>query len=146
MGMYFLASLTIFVAVLGVSGHIVWSVLPALVLPVVSVVLVVSALTLLMSLLDVCNRDLRQLLNNLLTIWFFLVPIVYQHNMAPKRIRVLRSIDPMNLIIGQFRDVLYYGRISHPGHMGVMLVVSASAFVVSLMVFRRLAVDLPKDV
>jgi ABC-type polysaccharide/polyol phosphate export permease len=146
MALYFLTSLVVFIGFLGLFGHMAWAVLPAIVLPVIAVLLLVSALTLLLSLLDVYNRDLRQLLNNLLTIWFFLVPIVYRPNMTPSKLKVLRSIDPMNLTIGQFRDVLYYGRLSHLDHMAVMLVVSVAAFAISLTVFRRLAVNLPKDV
>ena len=146
MAVYFLISLVVFIGYLALFGHLVWSVLPAILLPVIAVLLLVSAITLLLSLVDVYNRDLRQLLNNLLTIWFFLVPIVYRPNMTPSKLKVLRSIDPMNLTIGQFRDVLYYGHLSHPNHMAIMLAVSAGAFAVALVVFRRLAVNLPKDV
>ena len=146
MAVYFLITLTMFVAYLAAVHHIVWSVFPAIVLPVVALLLVVSAITLLLALLDVYNRDLRQLLNNLLTIWFFLVPIVYRPAMAPSRLWVLRSIDPMNLIISQFRDVLYFGKLSHPDHMALMLVVSVCTFLASWVAFRRLAINLAKDV
>src|SRR4051794_18759131 len=146
MALYFLSSLTVFVTYLAVKGQIAWSVLPALAVPILALILVVSAMTLLMSLLDVYNRDLRQLLNNILTVWFFLVPIVYRPEMTPSRIRVLRSVDPMNLIVGQFRDVLYFGHVSHPLHMVETLAMAVGLFAVSLVVFRRLAVNLPKDV
>jgi ABC-type polysaccharide/polyol phosphate export permease len=52
----------------------------------------------------------------------------------------------MNLIVGQMRDVLYFGRINHPEKLVQMVVLAALLFVITLWAFRRLAVDLPKDV
>ena len=62
-----------------------------------------------LALVDVFNRDLRFVLNNLLTVWFFLVPIVYARRMADGRLDLVRTVDPMNHVIARFRDVLYDG-------------------------------------
>lgn len=143
---YFLVTLTGFVAYLAVRGRLEWPVLPVVLLPTLALFLLVSSVSMWLSLIDVYNRDLRQILGNLLTIWFFLVPIVYRHEMVPARVRFLRSVDPMNMIVGQFRDVLYYGHISHAPHLVLMLVVCSVFFAVTVAGFRRLAADLPKDV
>ena len=146
MGAYFLATLAGFIAFLGLRGHLEPVVLPVVVLPVLALFLLVSSIAMLLSLIDVYNRDLRQVLGNLLTIWFFLVPVVYRAEMAPGSLRFLRSVDPMNMIVGQFRDVLHYGKVSRPLHAVLMLAVCAGCFLASRAVFRRLSVQLPKDV
>ena len=120
--------------------------LPALVLPVTSVTLLVGAVAMLLALLDVFSRDLRYMLNNLLTVWFFLVPIVYHRRMVSDSVEVVTWIDPMRPIVDQFRDVLYEGRIDHWWAHLATLGACTALFLVGLAVFRRLAVDLAKDV
>jgi lipopolysaccharide transport system permease protein len=119
--------------------------LPWLLLPLTSVVLLVAALSTLLALLDVFNRDLRYLLHNLFTVWFFLVPIVYHQRMVSDRVRDLTAIDPMRWIIEQFRDVLYRGEVDVLAST-VTLLACAALFVGALVVFARLSVDLAKEV
>jgi ABC-type polysaccharide/polyol phosphate export permease len=146
MGFYFLVSLTGFVVYLAFQGQVVYSVLPALALPIVALFLLISSISMVLSLIDVYNRDLRMVLGNILTVWFFLVPIVYRPGMTPGPLRFLRSIDPMNMIVGQFRDILHFGQLSRPIHAALMLVVCSGLFVVCRTGFRRLSRDLAKDI
>lgn len=146
MSLYFVTTLTVFVAYLGGTGQLNWAVLPLLLGPTVALMLIVSSLSLVFTVIDVYNHDLRYLIGNILTIWFFLVPIVYRQNMAPRQVTFLRSVDPMNMVVGQFRDLLYFGQVSRPGHMALMLGAAVSAFLVALAVFRRIARDVVRDV
>lgn len=146
MGLYFLLSLAAFLVYLAARGHLFLSTLPWLPLPVAALFLFVISLSLLAALLDVYNRDLRWMLGNLLSVWFFLVPIVYRQEMAPRPLRFLRSVDPMNMIVGQFRDILFWGHLSRPGHLALMLATSSVAFGGALRLFRRCSHELPKDV
>lgn len=141
----FLVTLALFVVYLAVTRQLSLAILPMLVLPLVALVLFVTGLALMMALIDVYNRDLRHLLGNLLTVWFFLVPIVYTHEMVTGWPRILRSVDPMNLIVGEFRDILYWHHLSRPVHMVVMLVLSACSMAVSLAVFGHFSARLPKE-
>jgi lipopolysaccharide transport system permease protein len=104
------------------------------------------ALAVLLALVDVFNRDIRQVLNNLLTVWFFLVPIVYSGRMAGDRLEVVRALDPMGHVVGLFRQVLYQGRVTSWTPWLLTPVLCGLAFAAGLAVFRRLAVDLAKDV
>lgn len=125
---------------------LVLSVLPAILLPVTSLILFVASVAMLLALLDVFNRDLRYVLNNLLTVWFFLVPIVYHRQMLDGPLRTVTAADPMHWIIDQFRAVLYEGRVDDLPAAVLTLVGCAALFVASLALFRRLAVDLAKEV
>jgi len=142
----FVVGLVGFVIYLETVGRLNLVLVPLLVVPVVAVVLFVMSLSMMLALVDVHNRALRSVLANLLTVWFFLVPVVYSPEMVSARLRTLRSVDPMNMIVGQFRDLLYYGHVSRPFHMGLMMIVCVAFFLVCLTVFRRFAVDLPRDV
>jgi ABC-type polysaccharide/polyol phosphate export permease len=141
MALPFLLLLVGFVAWLAVTGDLHAGVLPALAVPVVAVVLLVAGLATLLALVDVFNRDLRFVLHNLLTVWFFLVPIVYSPRMADGRLELLRAVDPMNLVVRDFRDVLYAGEL-HAGHLALTAAVCAAFFLATQWVFRRLSADL----
>lgn len=141
----FLATLAIFVAALAARGELPLVTLPVLVAPMVAVILLTMALSMFVGLVDVYSHDLRRVLGNILTVWFFLVPIVYRPHMAPGSIAVIRSFDPMNLVVTQMRDVLYRGRLLHAVELGVMLVLSAALFAGALAVFRRFSTDVAKD-
>jgi ABC-type polysaccharide/polyol phosphate export permease len=52
----------------------------------------------------------------------------------------------MNMIVGQFRYVLYHGHVFRPAHVVLMLLACSAAFLVSLAVFRRAARNLPKEI
>jgi ABC-type polysaccharide/polyol phosphate export permease/GT2 family glycosyltransferase len=146
MSLYFLVSLVGFVVYLAIAGQLSYALLPFLVAPVLCLYLFVGALAVLLALIDVYNRDLRSVLANLLTIWFFLVPIVYHQQALGHGLQFLQSVDPANLIVGQFRDVLYYGHISHLGHMIELLVICLATWLICLEVFRRQDPRLPKEV
>ena len=143
----FLVLLVLFVAYLALFTErgIDASVLPALVVPLASVVLLVGGLSTVLALLDVFNRDLRYLLHNLFTVWFFLVPIVYHQRMVSERVRAVTAIDPMRWIIEQFRDVLYHGHFDALDSF-LTLLACGGLFVGALVVFARLSVDLAKEV
>lgn len=134
-----------FVVVLAFTTGVELVLLPLLVLPVAALLLFTSAVAMLLSLVDVYNHSMRFVLSNVLTVWFFLVPIVYRPDMAGEIGRVLRSIDPINMIVGQFRAILYWGHISRPLHMVLMVVASSAAFALSLTIFNRLSSEVPKE-
>ena len=148
MSVPFVSLLVLFAGVVSFAGgsDVDPLLLPVLVVPVVSMVALVAGLSLLLSLVDVFNRDLRYVLHNLLTVWFFLVPIVYHPRMAGGRIQTILEVDPMRHVVGQFRDVLYDGAIDDPLGHALTFVACRAFFAVALAVFRRGAVDLAKDV
>jgi lipopolysaccharide transport system permease protein len=146
LAVFFVLNLIVFVIFLMVTGPLNLALLPLLVVPTLALVLLVMSLATVLALVDVYNRDLRVVLANLLTAWFFLIPIVYSQGMVSRRMRVLRSIDPMNMIVGQFRSLLYYGHLSRPAHLALMAAVCSALSVACIAGFRRFAPDLPRDV
>ena len=56
--------------------------------------LVLLGLALLVSALTVHFRDLKDILGNLLTLWFFATPIIYPMQQAPEKYRWLHQPQP----------------------------------------------------
>lgn len=146
MFVYFVLSLVIFCAVLLGLGRLEFELLPLLVLPIVSLFLLVSALTMVLSFIDVYNRDIRFVMASALSAWFFLEPIVYRPSMATPGMRFVAQFDPVNSLVGEFREILYYRYISNWAGFGWGLLVCAGLFAGSWLLFRVRAAQLPKDV
>jgi ABC-type polysaccharide/polyol phosphate export permease len=146
MSLYFLITLFGLLVYLAVSGQLYVKLLPLLVFPIASLYLLVGAFAILLALIDVYNRDMRQVLGNVLTIWFFLVPIVYAPHMISPTLRFLRSADPASLIVGQFRQVLFDGKVTQSSHLVYVLLLCGACFVGAVGITRRASRNLAKDI
>ena len=84
--------------------------------PVVVIVQLIfsAALALLFSALMVHFRDLRDILSNLLTLWFFSTPIIYSMREAPGLSKRLLDLNPMTHLIVSYQEILFFpGAIGH---------------------------------
>jgi ABC-type polysaccharide/polyol phosphate export permease len=64
-------------------------------------------LALLLSALAVHFRDIRDLLANLLTLWFFATPIIYALSQAPPSVRPLLNLNPFTHLAVAYQEVLF---------------------------------------
>jgi lipopolysaccharide transport system permease protein len=142
--LFFSTTLGAWTAYLVATGSVHVTTLVWLIIPMVTLVEVAFTLVLLLSLVDVFNRDIRQVIGNLLTIWFFLVPVVYRRQMVPSSMRWTQVIDPMNRIIVQFRAVLYGDRAPAGGPMLLTTVTATVLLGAALTLFRHHATGLAK--
>jgi lipopolysaccharide transport system permease protein/teichoic acid transport system permease protein len=56
------------------------------------------------SAINVIHRDIAQILNVVLTIWFWITPIVWVQSMAPNYIMRIIKLNPMLYIVEGYRD------------------------------------------
>jgi ABC-type polysaccharide/polyol phosphate export permease len=100
--------------------------------------------------LTVHFRDIKDILANWLTFWFFATPIIYPmtfgtiQKSAP--LRLLLNLNPMTHIIQGYQYCLFYGEIFHWKRLGVTLLVSLLLFAVGYMIFDRLRDSFPEEV
>ena len=66
-----------------------------------------TGLALLVSALTVHFRDVRDLLANLLTLWFFATPIIYPITQAPERVRRVLNLNPFTHLAIAYQEVLF---------------------------------------
>lgn len=78
-------------------------------LPVVMAVqlMLTLGLALLLSVLTVHFRDLRDLVGNLLTLWFWATPIIYPTDIIPERWRPLLNLNPFTHLAIAYQEVLF---------------------------------------
>ena len=104
-------------------------------------------LALLVSALTVHFRDVRDLLANLLTLWFFATPIIYPFAQAPERVRRLLNLNPFTQLAIAYQEVLFRpGPFSQVTRLFAVAVASVLIFLFGYFVFDRLRDTLPEEV
>ncbi len=102
--------------------------------------------SLLISSLSVHFRDLRDILANFLTLWFFCSPVIYpltfaiqQDDQVIARIfqRVL-YINPISYIMDGYHQTLFHGSLPDWRYLMIVLACSIAIFIIGYFVFDRL--------
>ena len=104
-------------------------------------------LALIVSALTVHFRDLRDLLANLLTLWFFATPIIYPLTEAPPRVRPFLNLNPFTHLAVAYQEVLFIaGPFAAWSRLLAVGVLAVAVLVVGYATFDRLRDTLPEEV
>ena len=99
-----------------------------------------------LAMLTVRYRDLHQLVGNLLTLWFFLTPVLYPASMVPARFQPLLVFNPMALLVTAFQNVLYEGEAPAAGHLAAVVAEAVFVLALGLALCARMRWELAEDV
>ena len=99
------------------------------------------------SALTVHFRDIKDLLANLLTLWFFSTPIIYPMFVAPGMAKQLLNLNPFTHLAVSYQEILFYpGPFGHWRWLVALLVASAAWFLAGYWVFDRLRDSFAEEV
>jgi lipopolysaccharide transport system permease protein len=82
-------------------------------------------------------RDADQILQSLLLVNIYLLPIFFLPEMTPSVLVPVVACNPFSPVVWVFQDALYYGEFRHWAAWGAFLVLSLVSFAGGLAVFRR---------
>jgi lipopolysaccharide transport system permease protein len=134
LGLVILAAFSVYAGVPIVSSDLAW--LPVIVAVQLALTL---GLALLLSALSVHFRDIRDLLGNLMTLWFFATPIIYPYSQAPERFRPLLDLNPFTHLAIAYQQVLYVdGPYRDGARLSAVALVGVVALLAGYVVFDRL--------
>jgi ABC-type polysaccharide/polyol phosphate export permease len=103
--------------------------------------------SLLVSAMTVHFRDLKEILGNLLTLWFFATPIIYPMSQVPERYKWAINLNPMTHLAISYQEVLFYpGPHGHWKWLMALLVGSVFVFLAGYFVFDRLRDSFAEEV
>ena len=96
-------------------------------------------LALILSALTVHFRDIRDILSNLLTVWFFVTPIIYPWQEAPDSIKRFLNLNPFMHLAVSYQEILFFdGPFGHLKWMLVLGAISILFFLLGYFIFDRL--------
>lgn len=94
-------------------------------------------LTLLLSTFTVLMRDTKHILANILTLWFFLTPILYPLSQIPEKYRFLIYFNPAALYSLSYHDLFFWGRWPDWTYLGVLTLLGIIILLVAILFFER---------
>lgn len=108
-------------------------------LPVILVVQVMftAGVCLVLSMANLFYRDVKYLIEIVITLWMFATSVVYPVSRIGGRMGSLLALNPMTPIIDAYRAVVLHGQLPAAGPFGYAAVVSAALLVVSWIAFHR---------
>jgi ABC-type polysaccharide/polyol phosphate export permease len=142
LGLPILAVFLVYYRISPDRAELVWLPLVVLVqlLLTVGLALIVSALT-------VHFRDIKDLLANLLTFWFFATPIIYPMAAAPIEGRRLLNVNPFTHLAISYQEILFYnGPFGHWKWLLALLLASMGLFLFGYFLFDRLRDSFAEEV
>jgi homopolymeric O-antigen transport system permease protein len=102
---------------------------------------------LILSALTVHFRDIRDILSNLLTLWFFATPIIYSYKFAPTMARRFMNLNPFSHLAISYQEILFFpGPFGHWKWLAALGVGSIVWFLVGYWVFDRLRDSFAEEV
>jgi len=134
----YILSLPLMVGLGALAG--IWPDVHALAFPLVLLVQLVFTLgvTFVVSALNVRFRDLQHIVANVLTLWFFVTPVLYIPNAVPEPYRRLYLIaNPMAVIITSYQGIFYEHRWPHPRALAIVALGSVVLLTIAAQVFER---------
>lgn len=106
-----------------------------------------AGLALVLSALTVHFRDIRDILSNLLTFWFFATPIIYPMSQAPGFGRRLLNLNPFTHLAVSYQEVLFYdGPFGHWKWLVALGAASVIVFLGGYFLFDRLRDSFAEEV
>jgi ABC-type polysaccharide/polyol phosphate export permease len=101
--------------------------------------LLTVGLALIVSSLTVHFRDVRDLLQNLLTLWFFATPIIYPISQVPPRVRQVLNLNPFTHLAVAYQEVLFkQGPFTQVNRLLAVGAMSILMFAFGYFIFDRL--------
>jgi lipopolysaccharide transport system permease protein len=94
-------------------------------------------IALLLSSLNVYYRDIQHILGNLITLWFFLCPIIYPASSVPERFRFSLTLNPMARIIQQYHHIFLDGVYPSLKHISFLAGMGFLVFFIGCYVFNQ---------
>jgi ABC-type polysaccharide/polyol phosphate export permease len=116
-----------------VPGLRILLVIPA----VISLVALTASLSLLFSAAHVYFRDMRYLVQAALTVWLYVTPVFYPLQLAPHRIRMFLSLNPMTGVVELFRASVVGADPGWTSSLYALVVWIVAATVGALVLHRR---------
>lgn len=98
-----------------------------------------TGFALILAALTVHFRDIRDILSNVLTVWFFATPVIYPWYDAPVGTRRFLSFNPIAHLVVSYQEVLFFhGPFGHLKLLLLLGLISVAFFLFGYFLFDRL--------
>ena len=100
--------------------------------------LFVYSLSLILASFNLYYRDVQYLFNLVITLWFYVTPVIYAVEFFPEKYRIVFQLNPMAVFINAYRQVLLGGDFPKWSSLGIGVLLSLILFFIAKKIFEKL--------
>lgn len=126
---------------LGISVQILW-------LPLIALIQYVMLLgfTFILSAIEMYMRDIEHIVNFILSMAFYVTPILYTPDIFPKKLAWVLKLNPMSYLVNAYRSIFFYQKMPDFVGLGVVSIFSILLFIVGYFIFEKLQKGFAEEV
>ena len=126
---------------IGISIQILW-------LPIIVLIqyLMLLGFTFILSSIEMYMRDIEHIVNFILSMAFYVTPILYTPDIFPDNLAWVLKLNPMAYLVNAYRSVFYYQEIPNILGIGIVGIFSLILFLIGYFVFEKLQKGFAEEV
>lgn len=95
-------------------------------------------LSLFLAAINLVYRDIQYLLSLIISLWFYLTPIVYPTDIVPEKYKLIFKLNPMSVITNAYRQAILAGGVPSLSSLSIALLVSIITLYLGFKYFKKL--------
>ena len=126
---------------LGISFQILW-------LPLIAIIQYVMLLgfTFILSAIEMYMRDIEHIVNFILSMAFYVTPILYTPDIFPENLAWVLKVNPMAYLVNAYRSIFFYQKMPDLMGIGVVSIFSIFLFMIGYLIFEKLQKGFAEEV
>ena len=126
---------------LGISFQILW-------LPLIALIQYVMLLgfTFILSAIEMYMRDIEHIVNFILSMAFYVTPILYTPDIFPEKLAWVLKVNPMAYLVNAYRSIFFYQKMPDLMGIGVVSIFSIFLFMIGYLIFEKLQKGFAEEV
>ncbi|MDD5827345.1 MAG: ABC transporter permease [Bacilli bacterium] len=126
---------------LGISCQILW-------LPLIAIIQYIMLLgfTFILSAIEMYMRDIEHIVNFILSMAFYVTPILYTPDIFPEKLAWVLKVNPMAYLVNAYRSIFFYQKMPDLIGLGVVSIFSIFLFMIGYLIFEKLQKGFAEEV
>lgn len=126
---------------LGISFQILW-------LPLIAIIQYIMLLgfTFILSAIEMYMRDIEHIVNFILSMAFYVTPILYTPDIFPENLAWVLKVNPMAYLVNAYRSIFFYQKMPDLIGLGVVSIFSIFLFMIGYLIFGKLQKGFAEEV
>lgn len=126
---------------IGISIHLLW-------LPLIAIIQYIMLLgfTFILSAIEVYMRDIEHIVNFILSMAFYVTPILYTPDIFPENLSWVLKLNPMAYLVNSYRSIFFYQTMPDIIGIGIISIFSIAIFLIGYFIFEKLQKGFAEEV
>lgn len=126
---------------LGISINLLW-------LPLIAIIQYIMLLgfTFILSAIEMYMRDIEHIVNFILSMTFYVTPILYTPDIFPKNLSWVLKLNPMAYLVNSYRNIFFYKNMPNIKELGIVSIFSIILFLIGYIIFEKLQKGFAEEV